>query len=174
MKFAATTFALVLATAMGASSAFAADPAPAKSLTPQQQKMKECNAQATGKTGDERKAFMSACLKTGGKAATAAPSSGSAAALAQTPQQQKMKECNAQATGKKGEERKAFMSTCLKADNSANATAPAAASAQPLSPQQQKMKACNADAAAKHLQGEDRKAYMSTCLKNDSAAPATH
>ena len=28
----------------------------------QQDKMKSCNAEATGKKGDERKAFMKACL----------------------------------------------------------------------------------------------------------------
>jgi hypothetical protein len=35
--------------------------------------------------------------------------------------------------------------------------------------QQTKMKTCNADASAKNLTGDDRKAFMSTCL---SAAPA--
>jgi hypothetical protein len=34
--------------------------------------------------------------------------------------------------------------------------------------QQSKMKTCNADATAKNLNGDDRKAYMKTCL---SAAP---
>lgn len=36
-----------------------------KSLTPQQQKMRECNAQATQQMlkGDDRSKFMSACLK---------------------------------------------------------------------------------------------------------------
>ena len=29
----------------------------------QQERMKTCNADATGKKGDERKAFMSECLK---------------------------------------------------------------------------------------------------------------
>jgi hypothetical protein len=127
MKFAATTLALVLATAMGASCAFAADPAPAKTLTPQQQRMKDCNAQATGKTGDERKAFMSTCLK-GGSSAAAAPAASAAAA-------------------------------------------PAAAPEKPMT-QQQKMKACNADATSKHLKGDERKSFLSSCLKSDSAAPA--
>jgi hypothetical protein len=31
-------------------------------MTPQQEKMKSCNADATGKKGDERKAFMKTCL----------------------------------------------------------------------------------------------------------------
>ena len=42
------------------SSGFAADD---KKLTPQQEKMKTCNAEAGDKKGDERKAFMSSCLK---------------------------------------------------------------------------------------------------------------
>jgi len=39
--------------------------AASSTLTPQQQKMKDCNADAKtqGKTGADRKAFMSACLK---------------------------------------------------------------------------------------------------------------
>jgi hypothetical protein len=48
----------------------AADPAtdkaatdkPDKAPTAQQSKMKECNAQAKGKKGDERKTFMKGCL----------------------------------------------------------------------------------------------------------------
>lgn len=44
--------------------------APVKQLTAQQQKMVDCNKQAKGKTGQDRKQFMSACLK--GKSASAA------------------------------------------------------------------------------------------------------
>lgn len=36
-----------------------------------------------------------------------------------TPQQDKMKSCNVEAKGKKGEERKAFMKECLSADKPA-------------------------------------------------------
>jgi hypothetical protein len=71
-----------------------------------------------------------------------------------TPQQQRMGACNTQATGKKGDERKAFMSSCLKGDTPAKATP------------QQKMKTCNADASAKTLKGDERKKYMSACLHN--------
>jgi hypothetical protein len=115
MKFAATTLALVLAATVGASSAFATEPASAKTLTPQQQRMKDCNAQAADKKGDERKAFMSTCLK--GESPAAEP-------VKPQTQQEKMKTCNADATtkGLKGDERKAFMSTCLKGSD-----APAAA-----------------------------------------------
>ena len=71
MNYAATA-ALALVLSLPAGSSFAAD-APAKAVTPQQQRMKDCNTQATGKHGDERKAFMSACLKGNSSAAAAAP-----------------------------------------------------------------------------------------------------
>jgi hypothetical protein len=74
-----------------------------KKLTPQQEKMKACNTQAADKKGDERKAFMSECLKAG---APAAPMT----------QQDKMKVCNTKAGDKKGDDRKTFMSEGLKAD----------------------------------------------------------
>lgn len=66
-----------------------------------------------------------------------------------------MTTCNADASAKslKGDERKAFMSTCLKA-----APAPAAT-------QQEKMKTCNATASTEALKGDARKAFMSDCLK---------
>lgn len=68
----------------------------------QQTKMVTCNADASGKKGDERKAFMKTCL-------SAAP------VKAMTAQQEKMKGCNADASGKKGDERKSFMKACLSA-----------------------------------------------------------
>jgi uncharacterized protein HemX len=70
-------------------------------------------------------------------------------------QQDKMKTCNAEAKDKAlaGDERKAFMKTCL----SAKAVDKQAA-------QQEKMKTCNADAKAKALAGDERKAFMKSCL----------
>lgn len=75
-----------------------------------------------------------------------------------TPQQQRMSACSKQTAGKKGDERKAAMSACLK-----GTSAPAAATTQ-----QERMKSCNADAKAKSLSGDARKAFMSTCLKKTS------
>jgi hypothetical protein len=49
--------------AFAAGLALAALPAGAAEATPQQYKMKTCNKEAAGKKGDERKKFMSACLK---------------------------------------------------------------------------------------------------------------
>ncbi|WP_339546621.1 PsiF family protein [Pseudomonas sp. RA_35y_Pfl2_P32] len=84
-----------------------------------------------------------------------------AQSFAATDQQNKMTTCNAEATAKtlKGDERKAFMSNCLKAQ-------PAANDAKALmTPQQEKMKTCNATAATQALTGEARKTFMSDCLK---------
>jgi hypothetical protein len=68
----------------------------------QQQRMKDCNTKATGKTGDARKEFMSACL------------AGKEPPKELTAQQQRMKDCNVRAAGKTGDDRKKFMSECLK------------------------------------------------------------
>jgi hypothetical protein len=80
---------------------------------------------------------------------------------AQAAQQQKMKDCNAEATAKslKGDARKTFMSSCLSGT-------PAAAPAKMT--QQEKMTACNKEAAAKNLKGDDRKTFMSTCLSGST------
>lgn len=74
-----------------------------------------------------------------------------------TAQQQKMTMCNKEAGDKKlaGDERKKFMSECLKA--------------QPMS-QQDKMKVCNKEAGDKKLAGDERKKFMSDCLKADKKA----
>ncbi len=64
-------------------------------------------------------------------------------------QQSKMSSCNADAGEKKGDERKAFMKTCLSAKKAS---------------QQDKMKACNADSKAKASKGDERKAFMKECL----------
>ena len=73
----------------------------------QQERMKDCNAKAGDKKGDDRKKFMSSCLSGGGKAEPTA---------AQKAQQERMTACNKQATEKKmkGDDRKKFMSSCLK------------------------------------------------------------
>lgn len=44
--------------------------------------------------------------------------------------------------------------------------------AKTLTPQQQRMTSCNADAKTKALTGADRKTFMSSCLKGETAAPA--
>jgi len=93
--------------AFAATGAYAQDKKePSAAQKKQQERMKACNDKAGDKKGDERKKFMSACLKGGGAAPTAA----------QKEQQSRMKDCNKQASDKKlkGDDRKKFMSTCLK------------------------------------------------------------
>ena len=79
-----------------------------------------------------------------------------------TAQQSKMGDCNKEAKEKKlaGDERKKFMSGCLKGGDAA----PAAATAKPTD-QKQKMGFCNKEAGAKKLKGDERKKFMSECLK---------
>lgn len=93
-----------------------------------------------------------------------------------TDQQQKMRDCSAEAKGKglKKDDRKAFMKDCLghgkakstgpKAEK-AEAGVPADGAAEPQGLQKGKMKACNAEAKSKGLSGDERKAFMGNCLK---------
>ena len=70
-----------------------------------------------------------------------------------TAQQTKMATCNKEAGDKKGDERKAFMKTCLSAKKET---------------QQSKMASCNKEAGEK--KGDERKKFMSECLKAKPAA----
>ncbi len=66
--------------------------------TPQQEKMKMCNADAKGKTGDERKAFMKTCL-------SAKP----------VKAESRMSMCNKKTAGMAKDERAKAQSECMKA-----------------------------------------------------------
>ena len=85
-----------------AAPAFAADTATAPVAAPnaQQEKMKACNTKAEGKTGDDRKKFMSDCLSAK-PAAAAKPES-------------KMAMCNKQTAGLSGDARSKAQSECMK------------------------------------------------------------
>lgn len=80
----------------------------------------------------------------------------SASAKDLTAQQSKMTVCNKQAADKKGDDRKAFMKSCLSAKSEAPVT------------QQEKMTACNKQAVGK--KGDDRKSFMKSCLSSKPAA----
>ena len=86
-------------------------------------------------------------LPAGAAAHKEAPDMAKGASAPMTQQQSKMGECNKQAADKKGDERKAFMKTCLSADKVS---------------QQDKMKKCNVDATGK--KGAERKTFMKECL----------
>jgi hypothetical protein len=87
---------------------------------------------------------------------------------AQKAQQEKMTFCNAEAKTKAltGDERKQFMSNCLKKAPAAETPGASPATAAPAkTSQQDKMTDCNAKAGSKALKGDERKAFMSECLK---------
>lgn len=77
-----------------------------------------------------------------------------------TPQQDKMKACNAEAKekDKKGDERKAFMKECL-------AAKPAGSAESPASP------ACEKSAADKKLHGAAAKSHVKKCMADAASAP---
>ena len=104
-------------------------------------------------------ALSVACLSTSAFATThkEAPDMAKGASAPMGKQQTKMGECNKEAGDKKGDERKAFMKTCLSAKKAT---------------QQEKMKACNADAKTKELHGDERRKFMSHCLSGK--APPVH
>src|ERR1044072_8171568 len=87
-----------VAFALASSAAIAEDTAKSgKTLTPQQQRMVDCNKQASGMSGDERKTFMSSCLKAAA-AASPAPVADTATATASTAKmtrEEKKKSCGA-------------------------------------------------------------------------------
>lgn len=89
--------ALIALTLAGLLASGAAYAAADTKMSPQQEKMKACNTEATGKTGDERKAFMKTCL-------SAKP----------VKKESKMAMCNKKTAGMKAEERKKAQSECMK------------------------------------------------------------
>lgn len=76
---------------------------------------------------------------------------------AQKKQQERMKDCNEKVGERKGEERKKFMSACLKGDSDKGS--------KKMTEQQSRMKDCNKQAGDKGMKGDDRKKFMSACLK---------
>src|SRR5689334_9398093 len=90
-----------------------------KAPTPQTERMKTCNAEARDKhlAGDERRHFMSECLKghtDGAPHADTASQPKSHNGGAHGGQGEKMKACNQEATAKNlhGDDRRHFMSEC--------------------------------------------------------------
>ena len=94
--------------------AYAADPTPAQKA--QQDKMAACNTKSEGKTGDERKKFMSECL-------SAKPAEPAKA-------ESKISMCNKQTAGLSGDARSKAQSECMKGPTT-TAAAPAKAAGAP-------------------------------------------
>jgi hypothetical protein len=84
-----------------------------------------------------------------------------------TAQQGKMATCNKEAGEKalKGDERKKFMSDCLKAKAPEPAKEAAAPKEEATKEKLTPMATCNKAAGEKALKGDERKKFMSGCLK---------
>ena len=74
----------------------------------------------------------------------------------QLAQRERMKDCNDKAGDIKGDERKKFMSSCLKSDHPSEKQIA----------QREKMTACKKEAGEKKLVGKARKEFMSSCLSS--------
>ena len=115
----------------------AASAAPTATRTPQQQRMADCSAKNKGMKGDAYKQAQRSCLST-----HATPAAAAAPAMAAHP---------AMATSSPAAAKPTPM--------------PAAHTATAAVTPQQRMASCNTDAASKHLAGDARKTFMSSCLR---------
>ena len=96
----------------------------------------------------------------------AAPAFAAAADAKPQTQQEKFAHCSHESKGLKGDERNRFMSECLKGHGpEKERTAHAREARHEPNEQQNRMKSCNEEAGRKHLQGDERRQFMSACLK---------
>ena len=79
--------------------------------------------------------------------------------------QSRMAACAQEAKGLKGEEREKFMSRCLKGPGADTRPVKEARHDGSGHEQQNRMKSCNEQAGRKELKGDERRAFMSACLK---------
>jgi hypothetical protein len=98
---------------------------------------------------------------------------------AQSPQSRQSSVCSTQASNQHltGDARKQFMSECLRKHAAARDDASSSAekdshsgtstNGEHHSSQSEKMKTCNHEASTKNLHGDERKSFMSQCLKGD-------
>ena len=82
-------------------------------------------------------------------------------------QQSRFTTCAHESKGLRGEEHQKFMSECLKGhvDESTPQKEPTHRAADETGSQQNRMRTCNEEAGRKALHGDERRAFMSTCLK---------
>ncbi len=82
-------------------------------------------------------------------------------------QQSKFAACAHESKGLRGEEHQKFMSECLKGQGDAEKKEKAAThrASDETGSQQSRMRSCNEDAARRDLHGDERRAFMSSCLK---------
>jgi hypothetical protein len=81
-------------------------------------------------------------------------------------QQSKFATCAHESKGLRGDEHQKFMSECLKGHRDGEAKKePAHAASDEAGSQQNRMRTCNDEARSRELHGDERRAFMSSCLK---------
>ncbi|HEY2629638.1 MAG TPA: PsiF family protein [Usitatibacter sp.] len=100
----------------------------------------------------------------------ASPALAAAEADAKPSQKSRFSTCAHESKGLRGDDHQVFMSECLKgheteAEELRKESGTHRASAEP-SLQHTKMKTCNEEAGKKNLHGDERRAFMSECLKD--------
>ncbi len=110
--------------------------------------------------GADQKSAPSAEKSTKKGDAPTAPEKKKEPTAKQKAQQARMKDCTDKAGERKGDDRKRFMSSCLKGED----VQKSGAKSEKRSAQQDRMKACNREAGEKKMKGDERKAFMKECL----------
>jgi len=113
--------------------------------------------------------FIPVCACIAAMLAAAPAARAAAEADARGSQQTRFSACAHESKGLRGEDHQAFMSDCLRGNEAEAAevkkeAATHRAAGEP-SAQQSRMKSCNDEAGRKALHGEERRAFMSSCLK---------
>ena len=80
-------------------------------------------------------------------------------------QQSKFATCAHESKGLRGEEHQKFMSECLKGHEAERKATPVQRIADDTTPHDNRMKTCNDDARSRDLHGDERRTFMSSCLK---------
>lgn len=109
--------------------------------------------------------FTAACAV--GAALFALPAAATDTEHKQGAQQSKFATCAHESKGLRGEEHQKFMSECLRGNAQEGAPRKDSAhrAADDTRSQQNRMRACNEEAAKRDLHGDERRAFMSSCLK---------
>lgn len=80
-------------------------------------------------------------------------------------QQSKFATCAHESKGLRGDEHQKFMSECLKGEAGSARKESSHRAAEESGSQQNRMRTCNEEARQKSLHGDERRAFMSNCLK---------
>ena len=109
--------------------------------------------------------FTAACAVAA--ALFAMPASANDTEHKQGSQQSKFATCAHESKGLRGEEHQKFMSECLKGHDTDGAARKEKShrAADETGSQQNRMRTCNEEAGKRDLHGDERRAFMSSCLK---------